>query len=293
MIYIVLCTNVNDYINWQCELLEYSWRRANQPGSLIRLVTCPKGTALPEHRHARVVRIGPPRKQTRRYIPYERLFALQDWLRLERPEGSVLVLDPDCVFRRPIETEVEPGAPRAQHWVDFETTGLTWTYKRWRWSRPRNVVAKLYDLDPGHLQPATWPALLHTRDLQRILPAWIEATRVIRAATGRWASDMLGFVIAAAELELRFSLDAIGAFVKWPEELVGQAPIVHYCQNVLATDGALLWNKWRYQPWETVAGSDRVYHTYCRDLLAILNEYAALRRSASSAAGSDETRQAA
>ena len=286
MIYTVVCTNVRNYIDWQCELLEYTWKRVKQPGSLIRLVTCPEGTPLPEHRHRRVVRIGPPRKQTRRYVAYERLFALQDWLRRERPEGSVLILDPDCVFRRPIETEVAPGAPSAQHWVDFETTGLTWTYRRWPWSRTRSVATELCGYNPDRLQPATWPALLHTRDLERILPAWIEATRVIRAAIRRWESDMLGFVIAAAEVGLRFSLDAIGAFVKWPDELVGQAPIVHYCQKVLATDGAVLWNKRQYCPWQEVPGSDRAHHAYCRDLLAILNEYAELRRRAGDTDGS-------
>jgi len=289
VIYSVVCTNVNDYINWQCELLEYTWKRAKQPGSLIRLVNCREDTRLPEHRHARVVRVGSPRKRTRRYIAYERLFALQDWLRREQPEGSVLILDPDCVFRRPVETEVAPGAPTAQHWVDFESTGRVWTYRRWPWSRKRNVVDALYDLDRGQLQAATWPALIHTRDLERILPAWIEATRVIRAATGRWASDMLGFVIAAAESGLRFSLDVIGAFVKWPDELVGEAPIVHYCQDVYATDGSLLWAKRTYLPWEAVVGSEQAHHSYCRDLLAILNEYAALRRHDEDASGSDMT----
>jgi hypothetical protein len=92
-------------------------------------------------------------------------------------------------------------------------------------------------------------------------------------------------VVAAADLGLEFSLDAIGAFVKWPDELVGQAPIVHYCQNVLATDGTVLWNKRKYRPWQAVPGADRAHHIYCRDLLAILNEYAELRRSSGATAG--------
>lgn len=287
MIYSVVCTNVNDYVNWQCELLEYSWKRAKQPGSLLRLVSCPQDVPLPEHRHARVVRVGPPRRRARRYVAYERLFALRDWLHREQPVGSVLILDPDCVFRRPIEEEVAARAPRAQLWVDFDTTGRVWTYRRRPWSKKRGVIDTLYTIDPARLQAATWPALLHARDLERILPAWIEATGVIRAATGRWASDMLGFVIAAAESGLRFSLDAIGAFVNWPDELVGEAPIVHYCQDVHATDGSLLWAKRTYEPWESVAGSERAQHGYCRDLLAILNEYAALRRNDRGAAGSN------
>ncbi|MDA1316215.1 MAG: hypothetical protein O2968_23090, partial [Acidobacteria bacterium] len=120
MIYSVVCTDVNEYVNWQCELLEYTWKRAGQPGELIRLVTCPEDTKLPVHRYARVIRIAAPSSRTGGYVAFERLFALQNWLKLERPEGSVLIMDPDCVFRQAIVEEVEPGAPRAQHWVDFE-----------------------------------------------------------------------------------------------------------------------------------------------------------------------------
>jgi hypothetical protein len=254
VIYSVTCTDANDYIDWQCELLEYSWERAGQPGELIRLVTCPEGAALPDHKHTRVVHIGTSLDRTGGYLAFERLFALQDWLRLERPEGSVLILDPDCVFRRSVTEEVEPGSPRAQHWIDF----------------------------PGEhtAQAATWPALIHTHDLETLLPRWIESTGAIRAATGRWESDMFGLVTAAANSGLRFTLDTIAAFVKWPDEVVGKAPIVHYCQDVLAMDGDVLWSKRSYQPWEAVVAPETAQHVYCRELLMILNECAQQRRGA-------------
>ena len=253
MIYTVICTDVSDYINWQCELLEYTWKRAEQPGELIRLVTCPAGTELPQHDHAQVIRIAEPSERTGGYLAFERLFALRDWLESERPEGSVLIIDPDCVFRRAIIDEVEPGAPRAQHWVDF---------------RPQPPA-----------QAATWPALIHTRDLEELLPRWIEATRAVRIATGRWESDMYGLVTASAAMGLRFSLEeTIAAFVNWPDEVVGEAPIVHYCQKVVAADGTLIWFKGQYQPWEEVLGGERARHGYCRDLLDLLNECAANKR---------------
>lgn len=252
MIYSVVCTDVNEYVNWQCELLEYTWKRAGQPGELIRLVTCPDDTKLPAHRHARVIRIAAPSSLTDGYLAFGRLFALQDWLKLERPEGSVLIIDPDCVFRRPIVEEVKRRAPRAQHWVDFE---------------PRLPM-----------QAATWPALIHTSDLGELLPRWIEATRAVRSATSRWESDMYGLVTAAAAMGLRFSLDAIAAFVNWPDELVGEAPIVHYCQDVVGADGTLIWAKRQYQPWEEVRDGEQARHGYCRDLLQLLNECAADKR---------------
>ena len=127
--------------------------------------------------------------------------------------------------------EVEPGAPRAQHWVDFKT-------------KP-----------PA--QAATWPALIHTRDLEGLLPRWIDATRAVRTATGRWESDMYGLVTAAAGLGLVFSLEAIGAFVNWPDELVGEAPIIHFCQDIVDAEGTLIWSKRQYQPWKKCRGGNR------------------------------------
>ena len=253
MIYTVICTDVSEYINWQCELLEYTWKRAEQPGELVRLVTCPAETELPQHDHARVVHIAEPSDRTGGYLPFERLFALQDWLESERPEGSVLVIDPDCVFRRAIVDEVGPGAPLAQHWRDL---------------RPRPPA-----------QAATWPAMIHSSDLEELMPRWINATRAVRTATGRWESDMFGLVTASAAMGLRFSLeDAFAGFVNWPDAFVGDAPIVHYCQKVVAKDGAIIWFKREYRPWEEVSGGEKARHSYCRDLLELLNEFATYQR---------------
>ena len=254
MIYSVVCTDLDPSVGWQCELLEYTWKRAGQPGELLRLVTCPPEAALPRHSHARVVRVAPEPERTRTYKAFERLFALEAWLDGERPDGTVLVLDPDCVFRRAITQEVEPGAPRAQHWVDY---------------RSRTDV----------VQAATWPMLVHTRDLAALLPRWIAFVGAIHAATHRWESDMYALVAAAAG-RLRFSLDAIGVYVGWSGELADEAPIVHYCQDVVDGDGGLLWSKKTYRPWSPVPGAERARHAYCRDLLRLLNEYALRRRNA-------------
>lgn len=253
MIYTVICTDASDSINWQSELLEYSWARVQQPGEMVRLVCAPPDAELPRHQHARVIPIAEPSDRTGGYLAFERLFSLRDWLEQERPSGSVLILDPDCVFRTAIPTRVEPGAPVAQHWVDFQT----------------QLPA----------QPATWPALIHTEDLARLLPTWIDMTRAIYNATRRWESDMHGLVSAAASQRLRFSLDAVGAFVGWPDAQVGHAPIVHYCQDILADDGRVLWSKRAYQPWTPIQNSGHAHHAYCRDLLDILNEFVVVKNS--------------
>jgi hypothetical protein len=250
LLYSVVYADAGPYFDWQCELLEYTWKRVGQPGELLRLVTCGEEITLPRHRYMRVVRTVPQPPSDLGYRPFQRLFALRQWLANERPQGTVLLLDSDMVFRRAVPGEAEPGSPRAQFWADY---------------RP-----------PGPLtQAATWPILIHTSDLERLLPRVIAFTAAIYTATRRWETDMYALVSAAAASGLRFSLEPIGAFVGWPDEVVGECPIVHYCQDVTANNGEILWAKRAYKPWARVPGAERARHSYCRDLLALLDEYAA------------------
>lgn len=249
--YSVVCTDVNDFVDWQCELLAYSWARAGQRGELVRLVCAPEEQEPRPEPNTRVVRI-PQGEPDGGYLALNRLLSLRVWLETERPEGTVLILDPDCVFRAAVAIEAAPGAPVAQHWVDYRAT--------------------------PSVQPATWPALIHSEDLAALLPRWIDFARAIYASTHRWESDMTALVSAAAVSGLEFSIDQIAAFVGWPDEAVGRAPIVHYCQDVLDRDGRTIWAKRSYQPWRAAAGGERARHAYCVDLLEILNEFAALKR---------------
>jgi hypothetical protein len=68
--------------------------------------------------------------------------------------------------------------------------------------------------------------------------------------------------------------------MNWPEELVKGAPIVHYCQEVEDSDGECLWWKRDYRPWKPLGiMPQQAKLDYCRDLLAIINRYAAWRRA--------------
>jgi len=272
MIYTLLCTDTAASLHWQCELLEYSWSRYNQPGELIRLVSCKSGQALPEHRHARVYKteftnVDPVTGD--HYPPYNRLYSIQEWLTREKPEGTVLIVDPDMIFRDSIKTEVNPGNPIGQHWLDF---GMQ--------ERKKKVTREICSVDLAQIQPVTWPALIHTKDLARLMPRWIELTSKYRHLTGGWEDDMFAFAVASAELGIVYSFGNLSAWTPWPEEKVVGAPIVHFCQKVKDKNDEVIWSKNSYQPWDHVFNSNAASLDYCRDLLNIVNEHARIRQSA-------------
>jgi hypothetical protein len=264
-IYSVLCTDTAPYLQWQCELLEHTWREVRQPGELLRLVAAREDEALPGHAHARVLRMPPSNVEPGSgdtYAPYNRLHSLRAWLQREGPEGTVLILDPDMVFREALVLRTVPGAPVAQRWVDFGDG--SW-------------LAAQMGVERAQLQPATWPLAIHTQDLARLLRRWIERTADVRRVTGRWESDMFGLVLAASESGLRFELTTTCAWMNWPEDAVRGAPLLHYCQAVEAGDGTTLWTKRGYRPWDHDLDPTLARLDYCRDLLQIVRTYARLR----------------
>jgi hypothetical protein len=261
-IYSVICTDTEPGLQWQCELLEHTWSAVGQPGELVRLVAAHEGVPLPAHTRMRVVRmpasnVHPDTGDA--YIPYNRLYSLETWLQEEKPEGTVLVLDPDMVFRAPLELYAAPGSAVAQRWVDFGTG---------EW------LAGHLGVDAKRLQPITWPMAIHTAELARLLPRWIERTTEVRRVLERWESDMFALVLAAADLGMTFAVETTCAWMPWPEADVRGAPIIHYCQPVEGRGGETVWYKRAYRPWDEGFDPAAAQLDYCRDLLEIVLGYA-------------------
>ena len=264
-IYSVICTDTAPELQWQCELLEHTWREVGQPGELIRLVAAADDQPLPVHTHMRVVPTPPSNVHPGtgdHYVPYNRLYSFDAWLRNEGPEGTVIVLDPDMVFRAAWPAAAAPGAPVGQRWVDFGTG---------------QFLADALDVDLAALQHVTWPMAIHTSDLSRLMPDWIARTAEIRGVLGRWESDMYALVAAAADQRLAFSLQTTCAWMNWPEADVAGAPLIHYCQPVDGRDGQRVWYKRDYRPWDTGFDPSAARLDYCRDLLEIVRSCAQTR----------------
>lgn len=272
-IHTVVCTDTNPYGTWQTEFLEHSWVRSAMPGELIRLVGAAEDEPLPVHPTARVIRTSATNRHPDLdgdYTPINRLLSLAEWLDQHRPVGTVLIVDCDMVFRAPIERRALVGHPIGQHWWDFS------------WANGGSWAQVADDLSPttiGARQSVTWPLLIHTYDLRRVIGRWIELTVAIRTATGAWESDMVALPMVLAEHGLNCDLEMLAAWMNWPDEVVGDAPVIHYCQPVLDIDDNDIWYKQAYQPWSAIGvDPSKAALSYCRDLLTMLDKFAALRR---------------
>lgn len=271
-IHTVVCTDTNPYGDWQCRFQEHTWHRVSQPGELVRLLACPDGERPPATEHARVVTTAARNDHPdapEDYAGFNRLWSLQEWLQLERPRGTVLVLDADMVFRSPIRTEVARGEIVVQEWHGIDASGL------WPPLAPVTRAA------PDDIEPFTWPMLVDCDDLAALVPRWIELTAALRRTTGMWESDMFALVAAVAEAGLAVRYETLGAWLPWPEAFVAGAPTIHYCQPVEARDGRRLWFKQDYTPWEPLGvDPNEANLDYARDLLHLLDEFVRRQRGA-------------
>jgi hypothetical protein len=281
MFYTVFSTNDSPYMQWQSELLEYSWKRVGQEGALVRLVATDDPARLPAHRYARsfATKLWDTHPATGdAYAPYNKPASLLEWVFADRPEGTVLLLDPDCMFRQPVERRVAPGHPVSQAWVDYTSS--------------ENRSGTPFGLGPGFaflsehcvdtepsIEPVMIPTLIHTRDLRMICARWLQLCGVVRdnyrdsGGKPAWESDMFSYLAACAEYGLWHEPATLGVCTNWEPAKAPDAPIIHYCQSILGKDGSVLFDKRRYVPWTRVETSLEPLHSYGSDLISLVNAH--------------------
>ncbi|MDR4492890.1 MAG: hypothetical protein AB7I44_19730 [Hyphomicrobiaceae bacterium] len=276
MIYTVFSTTNNPIMNWESTLLEYSWKQVNQPGKLIRLLSTRNRTQLPSHCEAQIILTWPWTTHPMtgdRYPVYNKPASLSQWLQLHKPEGTILLIDPDCVFRAPILQEAMEGHPVGQNWVNLN---LDLPYPPT--GRPAREIVNRFCRNNRELVVGVMiPTLIHTIDLKRIMPRWLELTALIRRdvpdqqGNGLWESDMFAYIIAAAEHGLVHEVGNLGICTHWAPQDVPNAPIIHYCHPIMSKNQEKIWYKGSYIPWEDVPAPDLAEHDFGRDLLQLVD----------------------
>lgn len=281
MFYTVFSTNVSAYMQWQADLLEHSWKRVGQPGALIRLVATNDPQNLPRQRHALCVptSLWDTHPETGDWYPiYNKPASLLEWLYRDQPDGTVLFVDPDCVFRSPVLQQAVPGRPLSQRWVNMPLRtpsnlnpfGLPEAFAFLNDYCVRTDVA---------IDPVMIPTLIHTSDLKRICGRWLELCGVVRKhyrnvnGEPAWESDMFAYLAACAEYGLQHQPVSLGICTNWDPEDAPDAPMIHYCQYIVGRQGEKIVGKATYRPWERVETMIEPACDYGRDFVAILNEF--------------------
>ena len=270
-LYIVYSMSNSPYQQWQADLLDFSVRKAGQPGVIVRL--CSREGRDPDsevqasawgYTFATPSYAGVGDTGLRRFVLWSKRLlkrnihgrfhfyclnkahAMQAFLESHPDlddEARLLWLDPDMVFNRPWDppaSMVRRGHVTGQHWWGYDPA----------WCQ-RNGGNKTGSPCPVSDLAIMFPFCITVGDMRAIVEPYGRYSADVYHKTRDWLSEMYALVMAmsAAELECH-TIAALGTCNNWPDGVSNDpsAPISHYTQVMKDSNGREVWDKRRYTP---------------------------------------------
>jgi hypothetical protein len=229
------------YQHWQIEFLWESFKESGQTGNFLALIakdsenlknnfSCPllETTTYSPH---------PLTKDD--YSPFNKPASIIQWLSKENSyEGSILLIDPDCIFVNPIIRKPESRKTFCDGASYLDPNSQVGSYLIKRFCRRNSSM----------VAPALIPVFILMEDLADISARWLEVTEQIRfdkesKQKAGWVAEMWGYSIACAERGIVQEIDNMSCYPN-DEELKS---IIHYCYDSNSSNG--VWGKRKYNPW--------------------------------------------
>ena len=223
----IFSTECNTYFDWQSLGLYYSFKKVKQKGEITRLMACdqspPPGLDIVPNTHVHPNYAKHPVSGDR-YSAYNKPYSIMHWMEHAKPtEDFIIVLDADMAFRRSMDADllgVALGNPVSAHYGYL--VGIF----------PKNhmgVKARVPNVEGA--QQVGGFTVMHREDLEPLAPRWLYWTEQVRSDPDSWAntgdvfnqngkagppwiSEMYGYVFAAAERKLKFSVS--DSFMLYP-----------------------------------------------------------------------------
>ena len=262
MDYVVYSTSNSDYQSWQCKLLEHSFKKVKQPGKLIRLCsynTHNSNRVFDTSDIAEIVKTPDYRTRWTEYTNsvdkdygiVNKTESLKYWL-LNYPglndTDTVLFIDPDMVFMKPVTLTVTPGHVIGQRWVDegAENWGPFTRYASHIKGKVKNDTVFMY------------PYIATVGDLKKIVNGYLNLCYKMRLENypHLWESEMFSLIISTLEQGIKVeTLDNLGYCTTWAnkeavqnKEFVDSIHLLHYPSSMFDKNGVAIFNKQDYTP---------------------------------------------
>ena len=264
----VFSTECSSYFDWQSVAMFYSHNQVEQPGYITRLMACdhpghyPGLDIGPTYIHPNY---GNPKTNLVQdhYTPYNKPGSLYHWLFENRqvPEADhVLVVEPDMIFRKPIDCEKELAV----------RSGVVATAPYGYLSGTDNGMAAQFVGAEilNRLDKVGGFYCFRMDDLRRVVPAWLNYTKAVRTNPGRywqiegvgsdfptgdayverghapWISEMYGYIFGAGSVGLQHAVrDDIVLFAGLSPTY--EPSLIHY--GLYCQEGQRTFNKLSYK----------------------------------------------
>ncbi|XP_022750515.1 peptidyl serine alpha-galactosyltransferase-like [Durio zibethinus] len=216
-IHTLFSVECQNYFDWQTVGFIHSFKKAQQPGPVTRLLSCTeeekknyKGMDLAPTLEVPSMSRHP--KTGDWYPAINKPAGIVHWLKHSKDAKNVdwvVILDADMIIRGPIipwELGAEKGRPVAAYYGYL--VGCD------------NILAKLHTKHPELCNKVGGLLAMHMDDLQVLAPLWLSKTEEVREDRAHWAtnitgdiygqgwiSEMYGYSFGAAEVGLRHKIN--------------------------------------------------------------------------------------
>ncbi|XVF16275.1 hypothetical protein REPUB_Repub10bG0017100 [Reevesia pubescens] len=216
-IHTLFSVECQNYFDWQTVGFMHSFKKAQQPGPVTRLLSCTKE----EKKNYKGMDLAPtlevPSMSTHPktgdwYPAINKPAGIVHWLKHSKDAQNVdwvVILDADMILRGPIipwELGAEKGRPVAAYYGYL--VGCD------------NILAKLHTKHPELCDKVGGLLAMHIDDLRVLAPLWLSKTEEVREDRAHWAtnitgdiygsgwiSEMYGYSFGAAEAGLRHKIN--------------------------------------------------------------------------------------
>ncbi|KAG0475279.1 hypothetical protein HPP92_014965 [Vanilla planifolia] len=215
-IHTLFSVECQDYFDWQTVGLVHSYKKAQQPGPITRLLSCTEE----ERRRYKGMGLAPTLEvpsMTRHpktddwYPAINKPAGVAHWLKHSKDAENVdwvVILDADMIIRGPIipwELGAEKGKAVAAYYGYL--IGCD------------NILARLHTKHPEYCDKVGGLLAMHIEDLRALAPMWLSKTEEVREDRAHWGtnftgdiyglgwiSEMYGYAFGAAEVGLRHKI---------------------------------------------------------------------------------------
>lgn len=275
--------NNSNYVNWQSELLYYSFLTHHKDDNEIEFISVVMDEGKPVTCDYNYYLCNITSKanivEGDHYIIYDRAFSIKDFLENTKSEKERLFLfvEADFIFLKPFNIR-----------NNGNVLGQTYGYMDIRSELCRSVINYYKSrINPSfsnieeYYRPVGWPFLIKESVLYSIMDRWIELNIKFRSEDQQnnplyknWICDMFGFNIALAEKRITAEVLDI---MEVPPYGGSKDPIFsHYCFGIEESKKTTVFDKRTYTPWNKIEIPDSIGEDSKR-LINFINHYACLK----------------
>ena len=283
-LFVIYSMGNSGYQEWQGDLLDFSFKKSKQPGTLIRVVSddSKTGRKINKTKYGYTI-ITPDYSKITDNITWPvmnkpgSMKFLMDILSKEfknkNKKSTLLFLDPDMIF-------VKPWDPRNK-FGEGEVYGQKWKGYSKTYCSDTSINPKLCpESENSPSGPIMFPFAIKLSDFDKISDTIEKFAREGYLKKNTWEGDMTAFVAAIEGAGYKnIQIDNLGLCNNWDNSDDHDAPIMHFCQAAKDKDGKEIWGKRRYQKdykhgdiFKAVPDSNKSTNRVDRETLNMINQ---------------------